>query len=217
MTSIQRAYSDLQEQMVAELLQEKARLKSLRAGCRAALRSQAEDPATAGTGTGVLVMPSSSSGSAKAAADKRRRTSSATTSVSAALDQLLPDTAVRADLLEIVRDLQTTAQAFEASKPLPAPTIALAADYTELLVGDAAYALGDAVTVFSSLSQESYCGVLAALSEGGVTLRTVAGPRIAFTLQQLQGGRVSLSNNTSSSSSSNREHQQQQRRDGCCV
>lgn len=213
MISMQRAYSDLQEQMVAELLQEKARLKTLRAGCRAALRSQAEDPATAGTGTGALVMPSSSSGSAKAAAaDKRRRTSSSTTSVSAALDQLLPDTAVRADLLEIVRDLQTTAQAFEASKPLPAPTIALAADYTELLVGDAAYALGDAVTVFSSLSQESYCGVLAALSEGGVTLRTVAGPRIAFTLQQLQGGRVSLSNNTS-----NREHHQQQRRNGCCV
>jgi len=63
-------------------------------------------------------------------------------------------------------------------------------DYKDVSVDGLAYRLGEEVSVFSVLSQESFRGALCSISDKEIAIRTCAGPCLVFTMSQLQLGRV---------------------------
>ena len=67
-----------------------------------------------------------------------------------------------------------------------------------MAVGTSAYGAGDLVTIFSVLSQESFSGVITAVSQDEVTLLCGSGIQMAVYIQQLLEGRVSISEDTES-------------------
>ncbi len=69
----------------------------------------------------------------------------------------------------------------------------LSADLSELRVGSESFSVGDAIVVFSALSQEHLCGVVCALSAHEAIVRTGTGARFSFLVSQVRTGRVTLS------------------------
>jgi hypothetical protein len=66
-------------------------------------------------------------------------------------------------------------------------------DYSELTIGGEIYTLGSGIKVFSVLSQESFEGIVSAITDNEVVVRTYVGPRFCFSLAQVQTGRVLVS------------------------
>ena len=71
--------------------------------------------------------------------------------------------------------------------------MSLSEDLGEVRVGGEAFAVGDAVCVFSALSQETLSGIITALSTAEVVVRVGGGARFSFLVSQLRSGRVTLS------------------------
>lgn len=132
-------------------------------------------------------------------ATARRKKIPNTSNGSLPLDQVLSESSMRADFLEIVRDLQSRAEAFERTKPKSTTKeVSLNGDYSELTVGSDVYTIGECVNVFSVLSQETLSGVITAISHAEIIVRlgaanTSGGARVSFTLGHLKSGRVVLS------------------------
>uniref|UniRef100_A0A7S3GR95 Uncharacterized protein n=1 Tax=Spumella elongata TaxID=89044 RepID=A0A7S3GR95_9STRA len=110
------------------------------------------------------------------------------------LDHVLPENSMRADFLEIVRDLHVRSSALEKTKAKALDKeVRLSGDLSELFIGDDSYSTGDLCTVFSVLSQENICGIITALSHRELVVRTATGVRFNVLVGQLRTGRVILS------------------------
>eukprot|EP01039_Chlorochromonas_danica_P000908 gene907-990_t len=193
-----KAYAELQEHLVQELVQERARLKALQknnsSGNGKAPSGEGKDSLQAGSSSRALRSQNGPVDSAESNGREKRRKVSAASKPVTGLDQVLPETSMRSDFLEIVRDLQSQAESFNRTRPTSAHmSVSASIDRSQLNVDEEVYTLGESVTVFSVLSQESFQGNLCAISESDVVIRTLAGPRLAFTLAQLQSGRVRIS------------------------
>lgn len=110
------------------------------------------------------------------------------------LDQVLPENSMRADFLEIVRDLHMRSSALEKTKSKALDKeVRLSGDLSELFIGEESYCTGDLCTVFSVLSQENICGIITALSHRELIVRTATGVRFNVLIGQIRSGRVVLS------------------------
>jgi len=132
---------------------------------------------------------------AAAAASQSQLSSSSSSGLSSpTLEQSLPDNLMRADFLEIVRDLQMRAAAFEKTKSQAlTEEVRVSGDFSELYIGRIIYSLGDLVVIFSVLSQENISGVITSLTHRDVVVRTGGGSRFLVLVGQIRSGRVTIS------------------------
>lgn len=140
------------------------------------------------------------SGALRTSASTRRKTSSSSHS-SQGLTFALPEGSVRADFVEIVRDLRDRATAFEATTASAISSnrsVKIRDDFTEFSVDEERYTLGDHVALYSLATEQSLVGVITAISFRDVVLRSGAGVRFSFLIGQLRTGRVSVSHDKES-------------------
>ncbi|KAJ1442954.1 hypothetical protein B484DRAFT_441840 [Ochromonadaceae sp. CCMP2298] len=209
-----RAYAELQSDLTAELTSERKRQQLIQAELIKQKLVKSDEDAVSSTSLGALaggaggrstrstaLADDESTGAAKSkgevtnsnsAGNAKKKPSSFTTE---GLDYALPEHSMRADFLEIVRDLHSRVAAFENSKPdeQRSEQVRLSGDLAELYVGDETYAMGDMVVVFSVLSQENISGILTALSHREMVVRTGSGARFSVLVGQLRSGRVTVS------------------------
>ena len=109
----------------------------------------------------------------------------------------LPEGAMRSDFRDIVDDLHARANFFAKTAPMPNAAVRIlfsdAQGCFHLCIGSKVYVAGDLVTVFSVLSQETFSGVITAVSDDEVSIRCGSGLCIAVYLRQLLEGRVVIS------------------------
>lgn len=108
----------------------------------------------------------------------------------------VPDSSARADFLEIVQDLQRRNAVFARTAARPSPAVRVVSDENSgifsLVIGIDIFSSGDLVTVFSVLSQESFSGVIMAVSLEEIAIRCGSGLRIAIHIPQLLNGQLVL-------------------------
>ena len=66
-------------------------------------------------------------------------------------------------------------------------------DLSELYISDETFSTGDLVVVFSTTTQESFHGIITALTHHEVVIRSPTGVRFKILVGQLRTGRVSMS------------------------
>lgn len=218
----ERAYVDLQERLIEEISTEMKRVKKqkqsnnleivqinvstdsskkiiengehVHQGFRS-LRSNGEDRVDyANMNNGKLIEKDEKSGNGNSINGVKRKLSTNVNGLPKALNPVLPESTMRADFLEIVRDLQTQAIAFQRSKPQGISTeVQIDASLNDFKIGKEIYSIGDLVIVFSVSSQENISGVITAISHRELIVRTSNGSRFAFLIGQIRTGRISIS------------------------
>mmetsp|Transcript_46606 Transcript_46606/g.92352 ORF Transcript_46606/g.92352 Transcript_46606/m.92352 type:complete len:316 (-) Transcript_46606:71-1018(-) len=143
----------------------------------------------AGNGASANGSASGGGGADTTTTSSRRRTSA-----NAGLDYALPETTMRSDFVDIVRDLHSRAVVLEQTKSKSLEReVRISGDLSELYVCDETYGAGDLVVVFSVLSQESFQGIITALSHQEIVVRSPTGARLKVLVGQIRCGRVVLS------------------------
>jgi hypothetical protein len=66
-------------------------------------------------------------------------------------------------------------------------------DCSGIVIADVEYCIGEEISIFSLLSQESFQGIITAVSMKDVIVRSSSGIRFSFQLNQIRHGRVILS------------------------
>ena len=129
------------------------------------------------------------------AANERKRKLDQVTTQKREFVRTIPKTAMRADFAEIIGNMEKRNREFVKTQPRNLGTNFQIVEDTftfHMRINGRSIYTGDLVVVFSSLSRESFSGVITSIEEDEILIRCGNGTKLAFTAEQVRTGRVTV-------------------------
>jgi hypothetical protein len=187
----ERSYKEIQEELVRELLNERTRLLNM--------QQKSDASGSISLSTTVRSLRSSiveeSEGKVKSNKVKKRKSGVGTDGAALGLEEVISDASARADLLQIVQDMEQQARVFldSANSKLPNLRISVNEDCSAVSIEGIDYFVGQEVSVFSTLSQETMTGTISAVTLRELIVRTFENNRFSVQLSLISSGRIIVS------------------------